>query len=224
MRIIVPLPLETDSIDDYHWDRGVIPPMVDTNVLAGRKIRESDMPSEQVWCSFFDIEEVLNRMLINSQVVDAADFACGYGTFTIPAAQRIQGVMYAIDIDPEMIRIVNEKLQKPKLTNVRAINKDLLTDGSGLDDDSVGYVMIFNILHLEDPLILLREAFRVLKRGGRVGIIHWLRDPNTPRGPPLEMRPTVEQCINWCLQAGFPAGLNTSVDLKPYHFGLLMRK
>ncbi len=198
--------------------------MVNTNVPAGRKIRESGMPSEQVWCSFFDIEEVLNRMLINSQVVDAADFACGYGTFTIPAAERMQGAMHAIDIDPEMIRIVTEKLQKLKLTNVRTIIRDLLKDGSGLDDDSVDYVMLFNILHLEDPLILLREAFRVLRQGGQVGVIHWLRDPNTPRGPPLEMRPTVEQCINWCLQAGFAVGSDTSVDLKPYHFGLMMRK
>ena len=198
--------------------------MVNIKVPDGRKIRESSMPSEQVWCSFFDIEEVLNRTLINSEVIDAADFACGYGTFTIPAAQRIQGTMYAVDIDPEMIRIVNEKLQKLKLTNVKTIIRDLLTDGSGLDDDSVDYVMLFNILHLEDPLTLLREVFRILRRGGRVGIIHWLRDPSTPRGPPLEMRPTVEQCVNWCLQAGFSAGSNTSVNLKPYHFGLLMRK
>ena len=198
--------------------------MVNIKVPDGRKIRESSMPSEQVWCSFFHIEEVLNRTLINSEVIDAADFACGYGTFTIPAAQRIQGTMYAVDIDPEMIRIVNEKLQKLKLTNVKTIIRDLLTDGSGLDDDSVDYVMLFNILHLEDPLTLLREVFRILRRGGRVGIIHWLRDPSTPRGPPLEMRPTVEQCVNWCLQAGFSAGSNTSVNLKPYHFGLLMRK
>jgi len=198
--------------------------MVNIKVPDGRKIRESSMPSEQVWCSLFDIEEALNRTLINSEVIDAADFACGYGTFTIPAAQRIQGTMYAIDIDPEMIRIVNEKLQKLKLTNVKTIIRDLLTDGSGLDDDSVDYVMLFNILHLEDPLTLLREVFRILRRGGRVGIIHWLRDPSTPRGPPLEMRPTVEQCVNWCLQAGFSAGSNTSVNLKPYHFGLLMRK
>jgi len=198
--------------------------MVNIKVPDGRKIRESSMPSEQVWCSLFDIEEALNRTLINSEVIDAADFACGYGTFTIPAAQRIQGTMYAVDIDPEMIRIVNEKLQKLKLTNVKTIIRDLLTDGSGLDDDSVDYVMLFNILHLEDPLTLLREVFRILRRGGRVGIIHWLRDPSTPRGPPLEMRPTVEQCVNWCLQAGFSAGSNTSVNLKPYHFGLLMRK
>ncbi len=198
--------------------------MVETNVPVGRKIRESGMPSEKVWRSFFNVEAILDRMLVNSQVVDAADFACGYGTFTIPTAQRIQGAMHAIDIDPEMIRIVDEKSQKLKLTNVRSSIRDLLQEGSGLDDDSIDYVMLFNILHLEDPLILLREVFRVLRRGGRVGIIHWIRDPNTPRGPPLEMRPTVEQCVDWCLQAGFAAGSDTPADLKPYHFGLLMRK
>jgi SAM-dependent methyltransferase len=198
--------------------------MVEANIQAHGKIRESGMPSEEIWRSFFNVEEILGRMLVNSQVVDAADFACGYGTFTIPAAQRMQGAMHAIDIDPEMMRIVNEKLQKLKLNNIKTIIRDLLTDGSGLDDDSVDYVMLFNILHLEDPVILLREAFRVLRREGRVGIIHWLRDPNTPRGPPLQMRPTAEQGLNWCLQAGFAGGSNTSVELKPYHFGFLMRK
>ncbi len=198
--------------------------MVETNVQARGKIRESGMPSEEVWCSFFNVEGILDRMLVNSQVVDAADFACGYATFTIPAAQRIRGAMHAIDIDPEMTRIVNEKLQRLKLTNVKTIIRDLLQDGSGLDDDSIDYVMLFNILHLEDPLVLLREALRVLRQGGRVGIIHWIRDPNTPRGPPLEMRPTIEQCVDWCLQVGFAAGSDKLVDLKPYHFGFLMRK
>jgi len=198
--------------------------MVETNVRARGKIRESGMPSEEVWCRFFNVEGILDRMLVDSQVVDAADFACGYGTFTIPAAQRIQGAMHAIDIDPEMIRIVDEKSQKLMLTNVRSSIRDLLQEGSGLDDESIDYVMLFNILHLEDPLILLREVFRVLRRGGRVGITHWIRDPNTPRGPPLEMRPTMEQCVDWCLQASFATGSGTSVDLKPYHFGLLMKK
>ena len=197
--------------------------MVETNPTGG-KIRESDMPSEEVWCSFFDVEGILNRMLINLQVVDAVDIACGYGTFAIPAAQRIRGVMYAIDIDPEMIQIVKEKSRRLKLTNVRLITKDLLHEDSGLDDDSVDYVMLFNILHLEQPLILLREALRVLKRGGRVGIIHWVRDSRTPRGPPLDMRPTVEQCVRWCLHAGFAAGSDISMELKPYHFGLVMTK
>jgi ubiquinone/menaquinone biosynthesis C-methylase UbiE len=198
--------------------------MVKTMVPARGRIRESGMPSEEVWSSFFNIEGILNHMLIDSQVVDAADFACGYGTFTIPAAQRIQGIMYAIDIDPAMIHSIKEKAQRLKLTNIRPTTRDLLSEGSGLDDDSVDYVMIFNILHLEQPLNLLREAFRVLRRGGKVGIIHWVHDPRTPRGPPLDMRPTYEQCVEWCLQAGFAGGSVISMDLKPYHFGLVIAK
>jgi predicted RNA methylase len=106
---------------------------VKTDVPVHGKIRESSMPSEEAWRSFFSVEEILNRMLIDSRVVDAVDFACGYGTFTIPAAQRIRGVMYAIDIDPEMIQIVEEKLRRLKLTNVRTTIRDLLHEGSGLD-------------------------------------------------------------------------------------------
>jgi SAM-dependent methyltransferase len=198
--------------------------MVGTHILVGGKIRESGMPPEEVWSSFFNVEEILDAMRINSEVRDAADFACGYGTFTIPAAQRIQGIMFAIDIDPKLIRGVDEKSSRLGLANVKSKVRDLLRDGSSLENESVDYVMLFNILHMEDPLILLREASRVLRHGGRIGVIHWIRDPNTPRGPPLEMRPTVEQCINWCLQAGFATGSGTSTDLKPYHFGLLMKK
>lgn len=132
--------------------------------------------------------------------------------------------MFAIDVDPQMVRIVEEKSTRFGLVNVRTIIRDLLHDGSGLKDASVDYVMLFNILHSEDPLIMLQECLRVLKQGGRVGIIHWIHDSSTPRGPPLEMRPTVEQCMEWCLQAGFTTGSDTYVDLKPYHFGLLMSK
>jgi ubiquinone/menaquinone biosynthesis C-methylase UbiE len=163
-------------------------------------------------------------MQIDSKVHDAADFACGYGTFTIPAAQRITGIMYAVDIDPKMAQTVEGKARRLKLTNVSLIVRNLLREGSGLEDESVDYVMLFNILHSEHPQILLREAFRVLTHGGLVGIIHWVTDPRTPRGPPLEMRPTVEQCREWCLQSGFDARSCMSNDLRPYHFGLIMKK
>jgi SAM-dependent methyltransferase len=196
----------------------------ESNASAYGKIRESGMPTEETWSNFFDVEEILDRMQVHSNVHDAADFACGYGTFTIPAAQRIGGIIYAIDIDPKMIRSVEAKSRKLKVTNVKPIVRDLLRDNSGLESGSVDYVFLFNILHLEDPLILLREAFRVLAKGGRVGIIHWIRDPNTPRGPPLEMRPTVGQCEEWCRQVGFAPGSDISMNLEPYHFGFLVSK
>jgi SAM-dependent methyltransferase len=188
------------------------------------KVRESGMPDEELWSSFFDVEKILNCMLVNSEIIDAADFGCGYGTFTIPAAKRIRGILYAIDLEPEMLRTVNLKARNEGLTNVRTTRGDLLHEGSSLRNESVDYVMLFNLLHSEDPIILLREAFRVLRVEGRVGIIHWIREASTPRGPPLEMRPTVEQCIDWCRQAGFHASSALSMDLKPYHFGLIISK
>jgi SAM-dependent methyltransferase len=182
------------------------------------------MPDEELWSSFFDVERILDGMLVNSEIVDAADFGCGYGTFTVPAAQRIRGILCAIDIEPEMLRTVNLKARNKGLTSIRTILGDLVREGSGLRSDSVDYVMLFNLLHSEDPLILLREAFRVLRSDGRVGIVHWVRDASTPRGPPLEMRPTVKQCVDWCRQAGFRASSALSMDLKPYHFGLVISK
>jgi SAM-dependent methyltransferase len=191
--------------------------------LSG-KVRESGMPDEELWSSFFEVERILDGMLVNSEIIDAADFGCGYGTFTIPVAQRIRGILYAIDIEPEMLRAVDLKARNKGLTNVRTTLGDLLHEGSRLRNDSVDYVMLFNLLHSEDSLILLREAFRILKVDGRVGIIHWIRDVSTPHGPPLEMRPTVEQCVEWCRQAGFHTRSALSMILKPYHFGLIISK
>jgi SAM-dependent methyltransferase len=188
------------------------------------KIRESGMPDEELWSSFFDVEGILDSMLVNSEIADAADFGCGYGTFAIPAAQRIRGILYAIDIEPEMLSRVDLKARDKGLTNVKTMLSDLLREGSSLKIGSVDYVMLFNLLHSEDPLILLREAFRILRTDGRIGIIHWIRDSNTPRGPPLEMRPTEEQCIEWCRQTGFHANSAISVGLRPYHFGTIISK
>jgi len=74
-----------------------------------------------------------------------------------------------------------------------AVPCDFIADGSGCADASVDYVMLFNILHDERPKRILREAYRILTPGGRVGIIHWKYDSSTPRGPPMEIRPKPEK-------------------------------
>jgi SAM-dependent methyltransferase len=83
--------------------------------------------------------------------------------------------------------------------------------------------MLFNILHTENPLGLLREARRILRPGGKAAIIHWNPDQATPRGPDMRIRPRPEQCQAWALEAGFDLAL-PCVSLPPYHFGLAGRK
>lgn len=83
--------------------------------------------------------------------------------------------------------------------------------------------MLFNILHTEDPLRLLHEAWRILSKGGRVAVIHWNYDPETPRGPPMAIRPRPTDCLQWIKKAGFKIE-NKHIDLPPYHYGIVARK
>ena len=180
------------------------------------------MPKEEEWRKFFDPELALRLMGLNFTVKDVADFGCGYGTFTIPAAKIISGKIYAFDIEPEMIEAVKRKAKTQNLRNVQAVVRDFVSEGSGLMDGSVDYVFLFNILHLENPQKLLSEAYRILGRGGKVGIIHWNYDSTTPRGPPMAIRPRPEQIRHWAESVGFV--LEQELDLKPYHYGLVLKK
>jgi ubiquinone/menaquinone biosynthesis C-methylase UbiE len=83
------------------------------------------------------------------------DLGCGYGTFTIAAARMIQGSVHGLDIEGDMVEITGEKAQQAGLTNVRVAQRDFVADGTGLPDGSVDYAMLFNILHCEQPEILL---------------------------------------------------------------------
>jgi len=189
---------------------------------ASLKIRESDMPKEEEWNKFFDPTKTLMLLGLNSGVENVADFGCGYGTFTIPAAKIISGKIYAFDIEPEMIEIVKRKAKTLNLGNVEAVIRDFMSEGSGLQDASVDFVFLFNILHLEKPKSLLSESCRILKHGGKVGIIHWNYDPTTPRGPPMAIRPKPDQCRRWAESVGFV--FEKKFDLKPYHYGLVLKK
>jgi len=182
------------------------------------------MPDEFTWSRFFDPVGILKTVGLSNEIKDVADFGCGYGTFTIPAARIVSGKVYAIDIDPEMIKAVKDKLLKNAVNNVETIQRDILDEGSGLADESVDYVLLFNMLHAGCPVKLLMEAYRVLRKNGRVAIINWNLDPTTPRGPPMEMRPSLEQCVEWCVKVGFDPNSKRVYDFKPYHYGLVMKK
>lgn len=185
------------------------------------KIRESGLPEEREWITFFRPIETLKLLGLTGSALDVADFGCGYGTFTIPAARIIRGKIYAIDIEPEMIEKVEGKAREESLNNVVPIHRDLMSEGSGLEDLSVDYVMLFNILHGEKPENLLKEAFRVLSLGGRVGIIHWKQD-EAVSGLPLDIKPRSKDCRRWAESVGF--SFEQGFDLEPYHFGVVMRK
>ena len=181
------------------------------------------MPAEDLWASFFNIDLILSELQINSDVNDLVEVGCGYGTFTIPVAKKISGNLYAFDIEDEMLEIVKQKLIRENIHNVKLEQRDLLAQKTGLADNSNDYVLLFNILHYESPLEFINEAYRILKQNGKVGIIHWRSDIETPRGPELSIRPTPEQCVEWAFQSGFRIAKEPEI-LEPFHFGMIIQK
>jgi SAM-dependent methyltransferase len=188
------------------------------------KTRESGMPDEPMWASFFDPPRVLQKLGLTRHCRHVVEFGCGYGTFTIPAARIAQGPIHAIDIESDMVEAIYRKVAAAGLQNVWVKQRDLAVCGTGVEDGDADYVMMFNILHAEEPLVLLREAFRVLRKGGLLAIMHWKHDPTTPRGPSMEIRPRPEQCRAWALEAGFGPADAPIIDLPPYHYGIVMVK
>lgn len=188
------------------------------------KTRESGMPPEEMWDGFFDPPTILKKLGLTDQCGNVLEFGCGYGTFTIPAAQIVGGTVYALDIDPEMLATTKAKTEAAKLHNVDLHRRDFSVDGSGLSDGAVDYVMLFNILHAAERMAMLKEAWQVLTDNGRLAVIHWNYDPTTPRGPSMSIRPRPEECRSCAEQVGFVLMPPGQIDLPPYHYGFVFEK
>jgi len=188
------------------------------------KTRESGMPDEAMWETFFDPPTALTRLGLTLEAQGVVEFGCGYGTFTLPAARLVRGPVYAFDIEPGLVEMVRGKAREAGLANVVCEVRDFVEQGSGLADGAADYAMLFNILHAERPDALLREAWRVLWAGGRLGIMHWNYDPSTPRGPTLDIRPRPEQCRAWAEALGFRLLGPGIVSLPPYHYGMVLER
>ena len=172
------------------------------------RLRDSGMPDESYWETLFDVPLILNALGID-RIHDVAELGCGYGTFTIPIARAISGVVYTFDIEPTMVARTKERAGTlPVVAQVR----DVMQHGFGITADAV---LLFNILHCENPQTLLRHAANALRPGGRLLVIHW-RYGETPRGPSLDIRPRPEQIIGWSdLRL-----VRDVIDLPPWHYGL----
>ncbi|MEX0938914.1 MAG: hypothetical protein WDZ59_13715 [Pirellulales bacterium] len=97
--------------------------------------------------------------------------------------------------------------------------RDVETQGFGVRGDAV---LLFNILHCERPVALLRQAAAALSEGGEVLVIHWRHDLETPRGPEGAIRPSPEQISAWGCEAGLDA--QPPLELPPWHYGIRLMK
>ncbi len=101
-----------------------------------------------------------------------ADIGAGSGWFTVRAARRVgaRGTVYAVEINTEYLKHIEERAAREQLGNVRAVLGR--EDDSLLPERGVDAVLLLKTYHeIAQPVRLLRNLRRSLAPGALVGII-----------------------------------------------------
>ena len=147
-----------------------------------------------------------------------AEIGCGTGwfTFEIEKAVRPRGMVYALDMQPAMLQILETRREHWE----RILTLPCGQNEFELDDHEVDLVFHANVLHeCVQPERHLREAYRVLKSGGRLVVIewHWADEESQP-GPSNSVRLEVQTTRELVETAGFT--ILRVEDIGPYHYAL----
>jgi ubiquinone/menaquinone biosynthesis C-methylase UbiE len=106
-----------------------------------------------------------------------ADFGVGSGHYVWPMAEAITpaGVLFAVDVQQDLLKRIHNEANKRGLTNVKIVWADLeRPKASKVADQTLDLVLISNLLfQLEHTEAVLQEAKRVLKRSGKLVVIDW---------------------------------------------------
>jgi ubiquinone/menaquinone biosynthesis C-methylase UbiE len=112
------------------------------------------------------------------------DLGCGSGAFTTFIARAVgeKGEVYALDIQADMLKQLENKLSKPENKDIKNIK---LIEGNAyelpFDDGSLDLVNMVTVLQeIPDRNKALQEVKRVLKRGGLFAVTELFPDPDYP--------------------------------------------
>jgi len=131
-----------------------------------------------------------------------ADIGAGSGWFTIRLARRVgpQGLVYAEDVQPEMINAITRRVQREGLTNVRAVRGQ--NSDPRLPPGSLDAVLVVDAYHeVEDRGTMLANLARALKPQGRIGVIDFKLDGTGP-GPAPDERVSPDVVVKDAAKAG----------------------
>jgi SAM-dependent methyltransferase len=153
--------------------------------------------------------EVLRAMELEPTMT-VADVGAGTGYFAVRLARELAGgEVIATDVEPDMVRFLNERARREGLSHMRVVQG---TPGaSGLAPDSVDRILVVNVWHhLDDPDAYVRDLAAALVPGGRLYIVDFHLASH--RGPPQTMRIAPEAVIATLESAGLLASVSP-VDL-----------
>jgi len=161
--------------------------------------------------------------------MSAVDLCCGDGLFSVPMSVLLEGKVWGIDMDPEMLGIARQALRNAGAPECQFIEGDA-RDMVKLVPQKVDAVLIANTFHgVPEQTELAKCSYEVLNPGGCFIVINWHVKPREetpvlgkPRGPALEWRMSPDD-VRKIVE---PAGLEfeKTVQLQPHHYGAIFQR
>ncbi len=151
-----------------------------------------------------------------------ADIGCGIGYFTIPASKIVgdSGKVFAMDILPEMLQDVGEKIKDNNISNIEII----LTEENDLklEDNKITIAFISNVLHeANEKETFINEIKRIISPKGKIAIVEWQKI-NSEFGPPIDHRLDKIDLSKMLDLLGF-SNIST-IDIGENFYGLIAEK
>lgn len=116
-----------------------------------------------------------------------ADIGAGGGWFTVRLARRVgpNGIVYAQDVQSQMIEAIRRRIDRDGLSNVRILQGDELDPR--LPANSVDAILIVDSSEFRHRVDVLKHLGPALRAGGRIGLVEYTKDGGGP-GPPQDER------------------------------------
>ena len=155
---------DRDGIGKFYFDREIAHVM---GHLGARWLERSAR----------EIEEAPSKLIASLQLkpgMTVADIGAGSGYFTRRLARAVgpEGVVYAVDIQPEMLQILGTKMAKAGLSNYRPV-LGKLKDPS-LPPASIDVALMVDVYHeFEFPHEMMAAIRKALKPDGRVVFVEY---------------------------------------------------
>ncbi len=163
-----------------------------------------DDPSRDEWQQPAAVIEKLE--LAEGMIV--ADIGAGTGYFLphLSRAVGTEGHVLGLDVEPNMVRYMTERIGRDGLTNAEA--REVPTSEPGLEAASVDRILIVNTWHhISDREAYAAKLMQALRPGGFVLVVDFTED--APHGPPPAMRLPPETVAQELEAAGFTTTTDT---------------
>ena len=118
-----------------------------------------------------------------------ADVGAGSGYMTVKMAKRVgpTGKVYANDIQPQMLSMLRQRLDREKIPNVELVLGGY--DDPKLPPSAIDLILMVDVYHeFSEPQKMLRRMHDSLRAGGRLVLLEYRKeDPSIPIRPDHKM-------------------------------------